>query len=55
MKSFGARVTDLHAWEVTARLLEFSHPERVAFRKYLVETGSYPSVEALALLRGDVE
>ena len=36
--------------EVTARLLEFNHPERVAFRKLLVETGRYPSVEALARL-----
>ncbi len=38
--------------EVTARLLEFNHPERVAFRKLLAEAGRYPTVEALALLRG---
>ena len=37
--------------EVTARLLDFNHPERVAFRKLLAETGRYPSVEALARLR----
>ena len=37
--------------EVTARLLEFNHPERVAFRKFLSEAGRYPTVEALALLR----
>lgn len=37
--------------EVTARLLEFNHPERVAFRKFLAEAGRYPTVEALALLR----
>lgn len=37
--------------EVTARLLEFNHPERVAFRKLLAEAGRYPTVEALALLR----
>jgi hypothetical protein len=38
--------------EVTARLLEFNHPERVAFRKMLTDLGRYPSIEALALLRG---
>jgi len=38
--------------EVTARLLEFNHPERVALRRALAETGRYPSVEALALVRG---
>lgn len=37
--------------EVTARLLEFNHPERVAFRKLLAEAGRYPTVEAMALLR----
>ena len=37
--------------EVTARLLDFNHPERVAFRKLLAETGRYPSVEALARLK----
>lgn len=38
--------------EVTSRMLEFNHPERVAFRKLLAETGRYPSVEALARIRG---
>ena len=38
--------------EATARLLEFNQPERIAFRKLLAETGRYPTVEALALLRG---
>ncbi len=38
--------------EVTVRLLDFNHPERVAFRKLLSETGRYPTVEALALLKG---
>lgn len=37
--------------EVTIRLLEFNHPERVAFRKFLAEAGRYPTVEALARLR----
>ena len=37
--------------EATVRLLDFNHPERVAFRKLLSESGSHPSVEALALLR----
>jgi len=37
--------------EATVRLLDFNHPERVAFRKLLSESGRYPSVEALALLR----
>jgi hypothetical protein len=36
---------------VTARLLDFDHRERVAFRKLLAETGRYPSVDALARLR----
>ncbi len=38
--------------EVTARLLEFNYPERVAFRKLLAEAGRYHTVEALALVRG---
>ena len=38
--------------EVTARLFDFNHPERIAFRKSLAEAGRYPSVEAMALLRG---
>ena len=42
-------VTDIG--EVTVRLLEFNHPERVAFRKFLAEAGRYPTVEALARLR----
>jgi hypothetical protein len=37
--------------QVTARLLDFDHRERVAFRKLLAETGRYPSVDALARLR----
>ena len=37
--------------EVTARVLDFNHPERVAFRKLLTGTGHYPSVEALARLK----
>jgi hypothetical protein len=42
-------VTDIG--EVTVRLLEFNHPERVAFRKFLADAGRYPTVEALARLR----
>ena len=42
-------VTDIG--EVTVRLLEINHPERVAFRKLLADTGRYPTVEALARLR----
>ena len=38
--------------EVTTRILEFNHPERVTFRRMLAETGRFPTVEALALLRG---
>jgi hypothetical protein len=34
--------------EVTSRLLEFNHPERLAFRKLLMETGRYLTVQALA-------
>jgi hypothetical protein len=37
--------------EITARLLDFNHPERVAFRKLLAEGGRYPSIEALARMR----
>jgi hypothetical protein len=37
--------------EVTARLLQFNHPERVAFRQLLKEAGRYPTVEALAKQR----
>lgn len=37
--------------EVTVRVLDFNHPERVAFRRLLSESGRYPSVEALALLK----
>lgn len=37
--------------EVTVRMLEFNHPERIAFRKLLIETGRYPTVEALARIR----
>jgi len=37
--------------EVTSRLLDFNHPERVALRKLLAEIGRYPSIEALARMR----
>lgn len=37
--------------EVTARLLGFNHPERVALRSLLAEIGRYPSVGALASVR----
>ena len=37
--------------EVTARLLEFNHPERVALRRLLTEAGRYPTIEALAVMR----
>ena len=37
--------------EVTARLFDFNHPERIAFRALLAEAGRYPSVEALARIR----
>jgi len=36
---------------VTARLLEFNQPERVAFRRLLAEAARYPTVEALARQR----
>jgi hypothetical protein len=38
--------------EVTARLLDFNNPERVAFRKLLRDIGRFPSIEALARMRG---
>ena len=38
--------------EVTVRILEFNHPERVARRRALAEVGRYPTIEALALIRG---
>ena len=34
---------------------ERAYPERVAFRKMLAESGRYPTVEALALLRGGAD
>ena len=37
--------------EVTARVLEFNHPERVAFSRLLTEAGRYPTMEAMALLK----
>jgi hypothetical protein len=37
--------------EVTVRLLEFNHPERVLFRNVLTKSGRYPTVEALALIQ----
>jgi hypothetical protein len=39
------------AGEVTARVLEFNHPERVVFRRLLAEIGRYPTIEALARMR----
>lgn len=38
--------------EVTVRVLEFNHPERVAFRKLLADLGRYPTIEAMALIKG---
>jgi len=37
--------------EATGRLLDFNHPERVAFRILLAENGRYPTIEALARMR----
>lgn len=37
--------------EVTALVLDFNHPERVAFRSLLAESGRYPSIQALARMR----
>jgi hypothetical protein len=37
--------------EVTSRVLEFNHPERLAFRRLLMEVGRYLTVEALARLK----
>jgi hypothetical protein len=37
--------------EVTVRVLDFDHPERVALRKLLAEIGRYPTLEALARMR----
>jgi hypothetical protein len=34
--------------EVTSRMVEFNHPERLALRRLLVEVGRYLTVEALA-------
>ena len=34
--------------EVTSRMLEFNHPERLAFRRLLLGVGRYLTVEALA-------
>ncbi|MBM3888629.1 MAG: HNH endonuclease [Verrucomicrobia bacterium] len=38
--------------EVTCRVLEFNHPERVLQRSLLAEAGRYPTVEALARMKG---
>jgi len=38
--------------EVTTLVLQFNHAERVAFRRFLSRAGRYPSIEAMALLRG---
>ncbi len=37
--------------EVTARILEFNQPERLTLRRLLTNSGRYPSIGALALLR----
>ncbi len=37
--------------EVTVRILEFNHPERLKLRRLLADSGRYPSIGALALLR----
>ena len=37
--------------EVTIRMLEVNHPERLAFRRLLIEVGRYLTVEALARIR----
>jgi hypothetical protein len=37
--------------EVTIRMLELNHPERLAFRRLLIEVGRYLTVEALARIR----
>ena len=37
--------------EVTSRMLEFNHPERLAFRRLLMKVGRYLTVEALARIR----
>lgn len=37
--------------EVTSRMLEFNHPERLAFRRLLMEVGRYLTVEALARIK----
>lgn len=37
--------------EVTVRLLEFNQPERLTLRRLLGDSGRYPSIGALALLR----
>ncbi len=37
--------------EVTARILEFNQPERLTLRRLLADSGRYPSIGALALLR----
>ena len=37
--------------EVTVRLLEFNQPERLTLRRLLADSGRYPSIGAMALLR----
>ena len=37
--------------EVTSRMLEFNHAERLAFRRLLLDVGRYLTVEALARIR----
>jgi hypothetical protein len=42
-------ITDIG--EVTARILEFNHPDRLRHRELLVKGGRYPTIEALALIK----
>jgi hypothetical protein len=37
--------------EVTARILELNHPDRVLLRRLLAEQGRYPTIEALARMK----
>jgi hypothetical protein len=36
---------------VTARALDFNHPERVALRRLLTQIGRHPTIEALARMK----
>lgn len=47
------RITGLSEMgRATARLLDFNHPERVALRRLRADIGRYPTIEALARMRG---